>query len=264
MKRIISAITFMTVIFTVFAGSVSATHYSKQIEYSKALNFISQIDFDFFLSSAELGEDIIVDLEKIRNYTSTKTNYTFDDLNKLIGLASTSDCINFGKKYDYSTLLPVSKSELNDKERAVFNSNPIYGLAVLLDASFANAQEKGRFGKNTMATNGDAFRHALWNALGAYHTSVSYMKRFAAAHENINSDYDLYNIDNQMDLRNNHIGRTMIVGMDLPHNPSNGMLVPVLIAKKIATATKKGALVRYRVRGVWYDVLKFIDSDTTN
>ena len=131
-------------------------------------------------------------------------------------------------------------------------------------AEYANSQEEGRFGSNTWATNGDAFRHGLWNALGAHFTSQSYMEKFATAHETGSPDYNANSIDTQMDLKNNATGRSLVKTMDLPSNPPNGMVIPYLISNNIATATKNGKLVRFVVKGVQYSSLRATNSATTN
>lgn len=60
----------------------------------------------------------------------------------------------------------------------------------------------------TGITNGkaDAFRHAYWNALGTAEFGSYIMKLFADAHEHGQSGLDV-----DMDLYNNHIGRTKYI-----------------------------------------------------
>lgn len=264
MRKFVSAIFLIAVCFSIFVVPVSAEEYSVQSEYERARDFVSNIDFDFFLSLPDLGDDVIADLKNIQNYITTHNNYTMTDICELTEPANTDSNIVLYTRYDYSSLLPTSKDLLNDEEKEVFNSNPAYGLSVLLQASYANSQEQSRFGSNTWATNGDAFRHALWNALGAHFTSESYMCRFATAHETGASGYNPNSIDTKMDLRNNASGRSLVKSMDLPSNPPNGMVIPYLISNNIATATKNGKLVRFVVGGVQYNTLKATDSATTN
>ena len=264
MKKTISTILLIAIFFSITAVPAYAEEYSSQTEYTKAKDFVANINFDFFFSSSDLGEDVIADLKNIQDYITSHREYTMDDLCDLVEPAKTRVNANHATKFDYSSLLPTSKDVLNAKEKEVFNSNPIYGLSVLLQASYANSQEKGRFGSNTWATNGDAFRHALWNALGTQFTSESYMRRFATAHETGSSDYDPNSIDTKMDLRNNATGRSLVKSMDLPSNPPNGMVIPYLISNNIATATKNGKLVRFVVAGVQYSTLRATNSATTN
>lgn len=264
MKKTVPTVLLLVFCLLFATVTASAAEDSKQAEYAKARDFVANIDFDFFLTSSDLGDDIIADLNNIQDYITSHRDYTMDDLCAIVEPANVNISSSYGTRYDYSSLLPTSKDFLNDEEKAVFNSNPIYGLSVLLQASYANSQELGRFGSNTWATNGDAFRHALWNALGTHFTSESYMQRFATAHETGSPDYDPNSIDTKMDLKNNATGRSLVKSMDLPSNPPNGMMIPYLISNNIATATENGKLVRFVVAGVQYSTLRPTDSATTN
>ncbi len=51
--------------------------------------------------------------------------------------------------------------------------------------------------------NGDAFRHAYWNALMTKSIGKKYAEKFATAHESTSPD----GLDKTMDLTNNRIGR---------------------------------------------------------
>ena len=264
MKKIISMFLIFAMSITLFVCPVSAETQSYQNEYLEAEKYIANIDFNYFYNSTNIGDDVKKDLKRIQEFISAKEKYTIEDLNTVIEPANTNINNSSRAGYDYSKLLPTSKDVLNANEKVVFNSNPAYGLSVLLQASYANSQEAGRFGSNTWATNGDAFRHALWNALGAHFTSQSYMERFATAHETGSSDYNANSIDTQMDLKNNASGRSLVKSMVLPSNPPNGMVIPYLISNNIATATKNGKLVRFVVNGVQYSTLRATNSATTN
>lgn len=149
MKKTVSTILLIAIFFSIAAVPAYAEEYSSQTEYTKAKDFVANINFDFFFSSSDLGEDVIADLKNIQDYITSHRDYTMDDLCDLVEPAKTRVNANHATKYDYSSLLPTSKDVLNAKEKEVFNSNPIYGLSVLLQASYANSQEKGRFGSNT-------------------------------------------------------------------------------------------------------------------
>ena len=264
MKKFISIFLILGLCCTLFVFPVSAQTQINQNDYSEAKEYIANIDFDYFYNSADVGDDVKEDLKRIQEFIATKQKYTIEDLNAVITPADINPNKISRASYDYSKLLPTSKDMLNAKEKEVFNSNPAYGLSVLLQASYANSQEAGRFGSNTWATNGDAFRHALWNALGAHFTSQSYMEKFATAHEKGSADYNANSIDTQMDLKNNASGRSLVKSMDLPSNPPNGMVIPYLISNNIATATKNGKLVRFVANGVQYSSLRATNSATKN
>ena len=94
---------------------------------------------------------------------------------------------------------------LTDEE---INSNPAKGVLVLSNAQAAITMTSQHW-KNTHEyhnDNADAFRHTLWNAYNAHDCGVSYAKQFADAHEKDNPNDAL---ENQMDLFNNALGRTI-------------------------------------------------------
>lgn len=262
-KKIYSLL-FLTVCFFTFVLPVSAEEHPLQKEYDDAVKLISTIDFEYYTNSSTLGDDVKNDLERIQEYVSTHEQYTIEDLNAIIEPADTNQKSKSLSDYDYTKFLPTSKDVLNAEEKEIFNSNPAYGLSVLLQASYANDQEASRFGSNTWATNGDAFRHALWNALGTHYTSEAYMESFATAHETGSLHYNADSIDTKMDLQNNAAGRSLVQDMKLPVNPPNAMVIPYLISNNIAAATENGELVRFFANGVQYDVLISTDSATKN
>jgi Skp family chaperone for outer membrane proteins len=208
---------------------------------------IGYIDFSYCYKSKTLGEDVKQDLKNVEKYIKQTKKYSLSDLNKLIKKADKAsfDTYSISKGTDYSKYLPTSKVQLNSYEKKVFNSNPTYGMVVLVQADYANKQEKNRFGSNTMGTNGDAFRHALWNAMGARGTSVKYMEQFATAHEKGSRNYNPRSVDTQMDLKNNAIGRNLLKSMKFPNRPPNGMTIPFIITTNIANAVNSGKMVRY-------------------
>lgn len=263
MKKAITIILLLTLCISTVIVPVSATIDTTK-KYDEAKKFISNIDFDYYYNLTDLGDDVKNDLKNIEEYVSSHSNYTMEDLNEIIVPADENESRLTRASYDYTKLLPTSKDMLNNQEKEIFNSNSAYGLSVLLQGSYANSQELSRFGSNTWGTNGDAFRHAVWNALGTYYTSESYMKKFATAHETGSADYDANSVDTKMDLQNNASGRSLFKSMNLPSDSPNGMAIPNLISNNIATATKNGKLVRFVVSGVQYSTLRATNSATSN
>lgn len=105
---------------------------------------IGYIDFSYCYKSKTLGEDVKQDLKNVEKYIKQTKKYSLSDLNKLIKKA---DKVSFNtystcKGTDYSKYLPTSKVQLNSYEKKVFNSNPTYGMVVLVQADYANKQEK--------------------------------------------------------------------------------------------------------------------------
>ena len=124
MKKTVSTILLIAIFFSIAAVPAYAEEYSSQTEYTKAKDFVANINFDFFFSSSDLGEDVIADLKNIQDYITSHRDYTMDDLCDLVEPAKTRVNANHATKYDYSSLLPTSKDVLNAKEKEVFNSNP--------------------------------------------------------------------------------------------------------------------------------------------
>lgn len=128
-------------------------------------------------------------------------------------------------------------------------------MIVLAQADYANKSEKGVFGSNSWGTNGDAYRHALWNAMGAKGVGDSYMAAFATAHETGSAGYNPNSIDTQMDLKNNAKGRELLKSMKFPSRPPNGMTIPYIIRNEIAKAVANGKMVRFVSGGKQYSYL---------
>lgn len=144
---------------------------------------------------------------------------------------------------DYAGLLPISEDKLNKYEKELFNKNPINGALALADASVAITRtsklwedDYGFHNDNT-----DAFRHSYWNGLMTYHTSKSFAKSFADAHEKGTPNPPL---ESEMDYYNNEKGRDTVDNTSYP-NFSNAMMAPAAIEEDIMDAIKDGEMKRY-------------------
>ena len=84
MKKTISTILLIAIFFSITAVPAYAEEYSSQTEYTKAKDFVANINFDFFFSSSDLGEDVIADLKNIQDYITSHREYTMDDLCDLV------------------------------------------------------------------------------------------------------------------------------------------------------------------------------------
>lgn len=58
--------TLIAIFFSIAAVPAYAEEYSSQTEYTKAKDFVANINFDFFFSSSDLGEDVIADLKTFK------------------------------------------------------------------------------------------------------------------------------------------------------------------------------------------------------
>lgn len=93
--------------------------------------------------------------------------------------------------------------ELNDEERSVVFQHPIAALTALNTSTVAREKTEILYGNpNCTDDNGDAFRHAYWNALMTKWIGAVKAEAFASAHE-----YGQTGLSSQMDLTNNERGR---------------------------------------------------------
>ena len=95
---------------------------------------------------------------------------------------------------------------LNAAELALVVLYPVEAIYVYNDAQTALSEAQYYYNSNTLYQgNGDAFRHAYWNALMTKHIGSWMAYLFATAHESTTPD----GIDKTMDLNNNEIGRNI-------------------------------------------------------
>lgn len=252
------ALTLSVFVIAATAAGVSAASTKDQIAA-----YFDEFNFAEYYVSDSLGQDVKDGLKKIQDYISENVSYTLDDLNNVVGKIDENIPVTRAG-FDYTKYLPTSADQLNSQEKAIYNNNPAWGLVVLAQADYANKSEKGRYGSNSWGTNGDAYRHALWNALGARGTSDAYMASFATAHEAGSPDYNPNSIDTKMDLQNNATGRSLLKSMSFPSRPPNGMTIPYIITNNIANAVKGGKMVRFVAGGVQYNYLMSTNSDSSN
>jgi hypothetical protein len=104
------------------------------------------------------------------------------------------------------------ETELTQAELALVVQHPVESLFVYRNANFALAKAQTYF-PNSSANDGqgDAFRHALWNAKNARSIGVYLATLFATAHEENTPpanpvDLQIFNARRSMDLFNNQIG----------------------------------------------------------
>jgi hypothetical protein len=102
---------------------------------------------------------------------------------------------------------------LTQAEKDFVWSHPLAAMTFKEDADKALAEAQKRFPPDTLHNGqGDAFRHAYWNALMVKHESYSLAKEFADAHE---TNPGQPAAEKDMDLYNNREGRLIAW-----HNPS--------------------------------------------
>ena len=93
--------------------------------------------------------------------------------------------------------------KLTSAERELILQHPIRSIIVFCASEDARVATEDFYGNpDSVLNNGDAFRHAYWNALMTKRMNKDIAKEFADAHE-----YGQTGIASQMDLLNNQIGR---------------------------------------------------------
>lgn len=126
----------------------------------------------------------------------------------------------FGKNVTKEELLLVAKY-------------PIQSVKVFNNSSTASSTASSLYKAETLYLgNGDAFRHAYWNALNVKSVGANIAKAFANAHESETPEGN----DKTMDLRNNTVGRN--IGR-IYSNSSNAT-----IKNKVIEAVNQGRLYR--------------------
>lgn len=149
---------------------------------------------------------------------------------------------------NYADYLPV-KGRLNAMEVAVFNSDPIKGVLALTNASDSESRTKSMYNGTFWGDNSDAYRHGTWNALMVHYVGEPYAKRFADAHEMGASNYNPSNIDFDMDLRNNSIGRAIGRGQNWSSGCANGACASYKISQEIKSRVNNAYFYRFVING---------------
>ena len=227
-STILATALISTMIATVANASVTEDNILINLNSSVETN-IEEIDYASMISSIQLP----VLVENLKTYMEENPNLTDDE--SLVALDNISMYA-----YDYANALPIVSSRLGTNEKKVFNSNPAKGVLVLSNAQAAITMTSQHW-KNTHEyhnDNADAFRHTLWNAYNAHDCGVSYAKQFADAHEKDNPNDAL---ENQMDLFNNALGRTI----GSRSYSGNSSQVSYAIRQAVLKAVKNGEARRF-------------------
>ncbi|WDU82771.1 DUF6973 domain-containing protein [Caloramator sp. Dgby_cultured_2] len=104
---------------------------------------------------------------------------------------------------------PVS---LNPKEQELYNKNPFKGLKAIWQGKKAMDETEKRYSEGLHNGNGDAFRHAYWNAMMVKHIDYNWALDWATAHEE--GAVGQPSIEKEMDLYNNEVGRKAVLGKE--------------------------------------------------
>ena len=227
----------------------SATVLDENIEYdfNTSINStIDELDYSSMISSAQLPTLV----KELRLYIESNPNLGEEEINnyfKNLIIENYDENLMILEKnqnnlrYDYANSLPIVSSKLGPTEKQVFNSSPAKGALVLSNAQAAIDMTSQHWIFNDYEyhnDNADAFRHTLWNAYNAHDCGVSYAKQFADAHEKDNPNDAL---ENQMDLFNNALGRTI----GSRSYSGNSSQVSYAIRQAVLKAVKNGEARRF-------------------
>lgn len=242
-STILATALISTMIATVANASVTEDNILINLNSSVETN-IEEIDYASMISSIQLP----VLVENLKTYMEENPNLTDEEINNYFknliiqnydeSLVALDNISMYA--YDYANALPIVSSRLGTNEKKVFNSNPANGVLVLSNAQAAITMTSQHW-KNTHEyhnDNADAFRHTLWNAYNAHDCGVSYAKQFADAHEKDNPNDAL---ENQMDLFNNALGRTI----GSRSYSGNSSQVSYAIRQAVLKAVKNGEARRF-------------------
>ena len=236
MKKLLS-----TALLVVMVASMSLTALATETNHD-VLGETLESDIQVY-ESLGIDTQALEILKIAENILNDSPDIDIDTLNNLIvkELASKSATLEVRAPSDY---LPVDEGKLNDLEKEVFDSNPYYGAYALLDAStamdFTSNVWNETYGFHN--DNADAFRHSYWNGLMTFHTTDSYAKRFADAHE----EGGVANppLESEMDYFNNAKGREIIADKRYPNFP-NQMMYLHAIKDDILEALEAGHMRRF-------------------
>lgn len=218
--------------------SVSEVIDSQEIEQIKDLseNYIPQDENIIFIES--LSAQKIIELNQhIQLIQSSNPSISEGQLNNYAVNLIKESANNNISFYE----LPYIQENLNAAENVLFNANPVKGLNVCSMAYYATNKAAELFQSNTLYQgNGDAYRHAHWNADMAHTYGSSYAEKWANAHESESpSGYD-----KTMDLFNNRVGR------DLGTSTGGGDRFTMIMQSKLLDLINNGSLRRI-VNGVF-------------
>lgn len=112
-----------------------------------------------------------------------------------------------GIQSDYDDL-PIIREYLNPIEQQLYLAHPVDGTRAILAAKDATNLTQSSYENACLHNgNGDAFRHATWNALMVLRIGATRAKEWGDAHEDGAAGNPA--LEKQMDLFNNAVGRTI-------------------------------------------------------
>lgn len=188
--------------------------YKRLISFLLVFVFVFSFSFSVFAQSTNDSE-VILEKGSILTYQdfaemkvvidNANKTMTADEVRRLIAkkINEKEKMINNGAITPSYTIWGMN---LNAQELALVVLYPWEAISVYNDAQTALTRAQALYQSSTLYQgNGDAFRHAYWNALMVDDVGVILAEAFATAHEYETPD----GIDKTMDLNNNVEGRNI-------------------------------------------------------
>lgn len=212
----------------------------KKISLTLALiiGTISIPTFAQTLDKDEINKTIIIERGNVLTDTDFSEIYKIYEKNLLENNKLTdSDVLDLiVKRIDYklrNRSYNIFGQSVTKEELKLVALHPIDATKVLNNSKVASNETFNLYHHSThYLGNGDAFRHAYWNALNVKSVGITRAAQFANAHESETKN----GVDKDMDLRNNDRGRA--IGQD------NRYASDSAIKQKIITAVNNGGLWR--------------------
>ncbi|MDM5303369.1 hypothetical protein QUF44_17670 [Bacillus subtilis] len=235
---LLSSIALSATIFTSTTASaqeypVDKTNFSKADGTKKSVTYLTEQEIknsDFNMLSKVY--------EELKKKTANK-NYTEEELNKITANEIQKAIRNKSNSFSTMGYSIPGFGELTDAEIRLAQSNPMEFVKYGNAAQEAKTEAQKYYGKSQLYQgNGDAFRHAYWNARlvqsfgGGPSHGYDRAKVWANAHESKSSG-----IDKEMDLYNNETGR--FLAMENYYTYSS-----VKYSSVLRSMVKQGSLVR--------------------
>jgi len=155
-------------------------------------------------------EDVDYFINEINDYIEQHPGVSEDKINKFIRQEMKkkySNKMKYKETNDGMMIQYYAPTDLNPEEQELYDSNPYKGLQALYYGNKAIDESEARYSSGLHNGNGDAFRHAYWNALMVKHIDYDWAVAWATAHEEGAEGQPL--IEKQMDLYNNAEGRVL-------------------------------------------------------
>jgi hypothetical protein len=199
--------------FTLFAQgtSLSTGYLNSFINY---LESIEDLDFssEHFDWIFESDENVLIALELLEFLEEEDLPNEFATFAFEVFLEDFSETTSIEGLIDISLNPNDYRTRMSESELALFDSmSYLNQLRYLYSAYQAESRASSLYPGIDNLRNGlgDAYRHALWNALGAKRLGNTVMEQLATAHEDIEPDYEYRFKEQEMDLFNNDVGRSL-------------------------------------------------------